>query len=75
MSENFIPNELQIKTARESWDSLRPLQRRFLLEDSLSTSELDCNEIHDAIDYIIFRKFNEVSPRLRRSIVYMIGGK
>ena len=74
-SEFFFPTADQALSARRSWDELRPIQRRELIEMSLSDEEKDNPLIHETTDYITFRNFEELSPTLQKSIIFMIGGK
>lgn len=73
-SENFQPTVKQFLHAEKDWNRLRPIQRRSLLEMSLSDEDQDNRAIHDATDYIIYRNFSDLRPRLQKSITYMIGG-
>lgn len=56
------------------WNGLRPIQRRELLELSLSEKEKDNFEIQESLNFIVFRKFKELKPVLKKSIKFMLGG-
>lgn len=74
-SEFFKPTPKQALIARRSWDELRPVQRREIIEMSLSDQEKDNPIIHETTDYIAFRNYEDLSYGLQKSIAYMIGGK
>ena len=60
-------------TPSEIWDGLRPIQRRELIEMSLSEKEKDSIEIQEANSFVVFRMFDELKPDLKKSINFMLG--
>lgn len=61
-----------VKTPSDIWNALRPIQRRELLQLSLSKKQMDDFEIQETIDFVIFRKFSELKPDLKQSIKNML---
>lgn len=56
------------------WNSLRPIQRRELIELSLSEEEKDSMEVQETVSFVVFREFDELKPELKKSIKFMLGG-
>lgn len=56
------------------WNGLRPIQRRELLELSLNEKEKDSIEVQETLNFVIFRKFKELKPELKKSIKFVLGG-
>lgn len=57
------------------WNNLRPIQRRELLEMSLSDKEKDTESIVEVLDHVKMKKFEELSPPLKKSIIFQIGAR
>lgn len=65
----------QYLMVKKDWDNLRPIQRTSLLEMSLSDDQKNDEAIHETLEHIKMKKFDELNPPLKKSVIWQIGAR